>query len=55
MGFFLLTGLILLFAGLMPSWKYSKKWGYKPSGVVCLFLMVVVLLIYMDVVRFAYF
>jgi Protein of unknown function (DUF3309) len=30
----LLIVLILLLLGALPSWPYSRTWGYRPSGVL---------------------
>jgi hypothetical protein len=35
--------LILLLIGAIPSWPYSRNWGYGPSGI--LGVVVVILLI----------
>ena len=35
--------LILLLVGAIPSWPYSRNWGYGPSGL--LGVVVVILLI----------
>lgn len=40
----LLIVLILLLIGALPSWPYSRAWGYAPSGIVTLVVVVVVLL-----------
>jgi hypothetical protein len=39
----LLVILILLLLGALPTWPYSRSWGYYPSGG--LGLLVVVLLV----------
>jgi hypothetical protein len=39
----LLIVLVLLLVGALPSWPYSRGWGYYPSGG--LGLVVVVLLV----------
>jgi len=39
----LLVLLVLLLIGALPSWPYSRGWGYYPSGG--LGLVVVVLLV----------
>jgi len=44
MGLLLLIILILLLVGGLPSWGYSRNWGYGPSGLVSLLLVVVVIL-----------
>jgi uncharacterized protein DUF3309 len=33
--------LILALLGALPSWPYSRGWGYGPSGLVGLVLVVV--------------
>ena len=32
--------LIVLVAGAWPAWSYSKPWGYAPTGVLTLLLVV---------------
>ena len=39
----LLVILIVVLLGVLPTWPYSSGWGYYPSGI--LGLIVVVLLI----------
>jgi len=45
MGLILLIVLLLLFAGGLPTWGYSRSWGYAPSGVVGLLLLVLLILL----------
>ncbi len=45
LGTILLVILILMLIGVAPTWPHSRAWGYGPSGV--LGLIVVVLLIMM--------
>lgn len=44
MGLLLLIVLILLLVGGLPTWNHSKNWGYGPSGLVTLLLVVVAVL-----------
>lgn len=37
--------LILLLIGAIPSWPYSRGWGYGPSGIVGVILVVLIILI----------
>lgn len=37
--------LILLLIGALPSWGYSRGWGYGPSGLLGLILIVLVILL----------
>ena len=47
LGTLLLIIVILLLIGAVPSWPYSKSWGYGPSGVLGVVVLVVVLLVVM--------
>ena len=40
----LLIILILLVIGAIPAWPYSRGWGYGPSGILGLILLVVLIL-----------
>ena len=42
-GTIVLIVLVLILIGAIPSWPHSRSWGYAPSGLVG--LIVVVLLI----------
>jgi len=39
--------LIVLILAVIPSWPYSRGWGYYPSGGLGLVLLVVVILLLM--------
>ena len=43
----LLILIILLVVGL-PTWPYSRGWGYYPSGGIGLVLLIVVILLLMN-------
>ena len=45
MGLILLVLLIVLLMGGLPTWGYSRNWGYGPSGVLGLVLVVVLVLL----------
>ena len=45
MGTILIIILILLLLGAVPSWPYSRGWGYYPSGLLGLILLIVVILV----------
>jgi hypothetical protein len=40
----LLIILILLLLGVLPTWPYSRGWGYYPSGGLGLILVIVIIL-----------
>ncbi len=46
-GTILLIVLVLALVGALPSWPHSRSWGYGPSGVVGLIVVVLVILLLM--------
>jgi hypothetical protein len=40
----LLIVLVLLLVGAFPAWPHSRAWGYGPSGVLGVVLVVILLL-----------
>jgi hypothetical protein len=45
LGTILLIIVILALIGGLPTWPYSAGWGYGPSGVLGLALIVIVVLL----------
>ena len=45
MGLLLLIVLVLLLVGAFPSWPHSQNWGYAPSGLLGVILVVVLILV----------
>ena len=45
MGLVLLIVLVLLLLGAIPRWNYSRNWGYGPSGLLGIILIVLVILL----------
>lgn len=43
-GTLLIIVLALLVLGALPSWPYSRTWGYYPSGVMGLILAFIIVL-----------
>lgn len=39
----LLVLLVLLILAVVPAWPYSRGWGYAPSGLLSLILVIVLL------------
>jgi hypothetical protein len=44
-GTILLVILILLLLGALPTWPYSRSWGYYPSGGLGLIVVVLIVLL----------
>ena len=41
----LLVLLVLLLLGALPTWPYSRDWGYGPTGGLGLVLVVLLVLV----------
>jgi hypothetical protein len=44
LGTVLIIILILILLGAVPSWPYSRGWGYGPSGIIGVILVVIIIL-----------
>ena len=42
LGLILLVVLIMLLLGALPSWPYSRGWGYYPSGLLGIVLIILI-------------
>ncbi|HQZ29891.1 MAG: DUF3309 domain-containing protein [Verrucomicrobiales bacterium] len=47
LGTILLVVLILLLVGALPRWGHSRSWGYAPSGLLSLVVLVIIILLLM--------
>jgi len=45
LGTILLIVLILILAGVIPTWPHSRSWGYGPSGGLGLVVIILVVLL----------
>jgi hypothetical protein len=43
----LLIVLILILVGALPTWPHSRSWGYAPSGVAGLAVIVLIVMLLM--------
>jgi hypothetical protein len=41
----LLIILVLLLLGAVPAWPHSRSWGYGPSGIVGVLVVVLLVLL----------
>ena len=37
--------LVVLLVGAVPSWPHSRGWGYYPSGLLGLILLIVLIML----------
>ena len=42
--------LVVLLIASIPSWPYSSGWGYRPSGILGVILVIVIILALMSVI-----
>jgi hypothetical protein len=47
MSLILLIVLVIIIIGALPSWPYSRGWGYYPSGGLGLILLILLILLLM--------
>jgi Protein of unknown function (DUF3309) len=45
LGTILLVVLVLMLLGALPTWPHSRSWGYAPSGVFGLLVIVLLILL----------
>lgn len=41
----LIVILVLLLVGALPTWPHSKSWGFAPSGISGVLVLVLVILL----------
>ena len=47
LGMILLIVLLVMMVGTVPAWPHSRSWGYAPSGLFGVVLVVVLVLLLM--------
>jgi hypothetical protein len=45
LGTLLLIVLVLMLLGALPTWPHSRSWGYAPSGVFGLLVVILLILL----------
>lgn len=45
LGVILIVILIIVLLGALPTWGYSRGWGYYPSSGLGLILLIVIILV----------
>jgi len=43
-GTILLIVLILVLVGVLPTWPHARSWGYGPSGIVGVIVVILIVL-----------
>ncbi|HWG35186.1 MAG TPA: DUF3309 family protein [Gemmatimonadaceae bacterium] len=44
-GTILLIVLILILIGVLPTWPHARSWGYGPSGIAGIVVLVLIVLL----------
>jgi hypothetical protein len=44
LGTILLIILIIVLIGAVPTWPYSRNWGYGPSGILGIIVVILIIL-----------
>jgi hypothetical protein len=44
LGTILLIILIIVLIGAVPAWPYSRSWGYGPSGILGIIVVILIIL-----------
>jgi len=44
LGTILLIILILMLVGVLPTWPHSQSWGYGPSGLLGVVVLILIIL-----------
>ena len=47
LGTVLLIVLILVLIGVLPTWPHARSWGYGPSGIVGVIVVILIVLFLM--------
>ncbi len=47
LGTLILIVLVLMLVGAVPTWPHSRSWGYAPSGVIGLIVVVLLVMLLM--------
>lgn len=50
MSLILLIVLLIILFGALPTWPYSRTWGYYPFGGVGVILVIVIVLLLLGVI-----
>jgi hypothetical protein len=45
LGTILLIVLILMLVGVLPTWPHSQSWGYGPSGLLGVVVLILIILV----------
>jgi len=44
-GAIIIIVLVLILIGALPAWRHSNSWGYFPSGIMGILLIILIILL----------
>lgn len=47
LGTILIITLVLILLGTLPTWPYSRGWGYYPTSIISVALIIIIILLLM--------
>jgi hypothetical protein len=54
MGLLLVILVVVLLIGALPSWPYSRRWGYAPGGTLGTMLLILIILLLFRYIPFGF-
>jgi hypothetical protein len=54
MGLILLIILLILLLGGLPAWPHSRSWGYGPSGILGVLVVLLIVLMFFSIVPWGF-
>ena len=45
LGTIILVVLVLMLLGALPTWGYSRSWGYAPTGILGLLVVIALIML----------
>jgi len=45
LGTILIIVLVMMLLGVLPTWGHSRSWGYGPSGVLGIVVLILIILV----------
>jgi len=50
MGLLLLIIVLILLLGGLPTWPHSRNWGYGPSGILGVLLVILLVMVILNMI-----
>lgn len=54
LGFWLVIILVVALLSTLPSYQYSRAWGFYPSGIIALVLLMLIVLMWFGMIAISW-